>query len=379
MAAPNRRKFIGSTSTEEISVDIEVEVPITPFVNIVVPDGNPVTDTNYTIIFNWVDVSGDELQVEGFSIEDIKVSFTPRGDSIAVVWKAFGVGEVANRVTAFQNSQNNDDPDNSFNITISPPDDIVGEIEIEVRADAAISFAHITSITDNEKILLVRDKFGEIVLDLDTYIVEYNDSGPPEESSKRIETFQVDNRTISMNVSGADTLCPLDKDIISNDILNSVMYSLNNTDNVGGTFNGVLECLLVGNYLYAVIQIQKNRQTTDENGAITNSFEDNSEQAGAVLVRVNRTNCTFVILRTYLNATMAARSLVNDGDTIYFIEGSHYMYHEDVIFRKNRDLSSDLTSSPAEIPSDFDRREIDIEWKSEVGKVYSISLTQVQL
>ena len=50
------------------------------------------------------------------------------------------------------------------------------------------------------------------------------------------------------------------------------------------------------------------------------------------LVRVNTANCQFELLKAYSDVALAARSLTVDDMTLYFLEGSHYMYEDAVIF-----------------------------------------------
>ena len=90
----------------------------------------------------------------------------------------------------------------------------------------------------------------------------------------------------------------------------------------GGAFNGDMECVRVGDYIYSVIQIQKHLITMPDNDPLV----DISKQAGAVLIRVDMTDCSQLVLKVYENITNAARSLVVDGTDLYFMEGSHYGY-----------------------------------------------------
>ena len=107
-------------------------------------------------------------------------------------------------------------------------------------------------------------------------------------------------------------------------------------DNAGGAFVGVFEPVSIDDYVYFVTQIRKFRQTVDDDGdLVTPDTPENflaDLQAGAALVRLNTTNCQFEILKAYSDITLAARSLSVDGDVLYFIEGSHYMYADGVIF-----------------------------------------------
>ena len=99
---------------------------------------------------------------------------------------------------------------------------------------------------------------------------------------------------------------------------------------------GVLESVAIGGYLYLVVQVRKFTQTVDENGDLVTPTDPENFlsdlQAGAALVRVNTSTCQFEVLKAYSDITLAARSLEVDGTTLYFMEGAHHMYEDDVIF-----------------------------------------------
>ena len=170
--------------------------------------------------------------------------------------------------------------------------------------------------------------------------------GPEEDTSI---TFAIAAATPAVTVTGADTVCVLEKDIVANDYLNAVIPHLGS--DAGGAFTGVLEAVTLGSYLYLVVQVRKFTQTVDDAGDLVtpanpNNFLSNA-QAGAALVRVNTTTCQFELLKAYSDVTLAARSLAVDGTTLYFMEGSHYMYEDGVIFS-------------------------DRQWREKVGNVYKI-------
>ena len=170
--------------------------------------------------------------------------------------------------------------------------------------------------------------------------------GPLEDTSR---TFEIAAPTAIATVTGADEVCILEKDIIANDVLNDVIPHLG--DNAGGAFIGVFEPVEIQDYVYYVTQIQKFTQTVDENGDLViptdpENFLSNG-QAGAALVRLNTTNCQFEVLRAYSDITLAARSLTADGTTLYFVEGSHYIYEDNTVFS-------------------------DPNWREKVGYVYKI-------
>ena len=107
----------------------------------------------------------------------------------------------------------------------------------------------------------------------------------------------------------------------------------------------------IDDYLYLVVQVRKFTQTVNADGElITPTNPENflsNLQAGAALVRVDTDNCKFELLKAYSDVTLAARSLTVHGSVLYFIEGSHYMYDDDVIFS-------------------------DRNWREKVGYVYKI-------
>ena len=170
--------------------------------------------------------------------------------------------------------------------------------------------------------------------------------GPEADTSK---TFEIAAPTAVATVTGADSVCVLEKDIVSNDYLNEVIAFLG--DNAGGAFTGVFEPVSIADYLYFVVQVRKFTQTVGDDGELvtpTNPENFLSDlQAGAALVRVNTTNCQFELLKAYSDITLAARSLTVDGTTLYFMEGSHYMYEDGLIFS-------------------------DQQWREKVGYVYKI-------
>ena len=142
----------------------------------------------------------------------------------------------------------------------------------------------------------------------------------------------------------------LEKDIIRNDFLNDAIAHLGS--DAGGAFTGVLESVSIGDYLYLVVQVRKFTQTVDDDGDLVTPVTPENFlsdlQAGAALVRINTTNCQFELLKAYSDVTLAARSLEVHGSVLYFMEGSHYMYEDAVIFS-------------------------DSNWREKVGYLYKIS------
>ena len=141
----------------------------------------------------------------------------------------------------------------------------------------------------------------------------------------------------------------MEKEIIENDILNDVIPHIGS--DAGGAFTGVLESVSIADYLYLVVQVRKFTQTVDDDGdLVTPANPENflsNEQAGAALVRVNTVDCQFEILKVYSDVALAARSLEVDSTVLYFMEGSHYMYEDALIFS-------------------------DPDWREKIGGIYKI-------
>ena len=141
---------------------------------------------------------------------------------------------------------------------------------------------------------------------------------------------------VGLNVTGADKVCVIADEIPIED---NQYLGIDR----GGAFNGDMESVRIGDYIYSVMQIQKHLITIPDN----DPFVDISKQAGAVLIRVDMTDCSQLVLKVYENITNAARSLVVDGTDLYFMEGSHYGYLGYTHFEDNS-------------------------WKREVGGLYRI-------
>ncbi len=264
--------------------------PIIPFVRIDTPSGNPVPrQPSYAITFNWVDSSGDALDVTMFEFGDITVEIIGLTDEI-----------VSQTITPTNFMGEGDE----YSIEVSVPDDTNARCRITVTSDSA--FHGITS-------------------------------GPPMNSAQRIAIFTFDTRVATMNIVGADSVCTFDFNIVDMNILNTVLMN-HLGSNAGGAFNGCMECVSIAEYLYVVVQIQKHRQTVDEMDMLTDQpFVDNASQAGAALVRVNTDTCEIVTIKAYKDITTAARSLEAQGNFLFFIDGSHYAYSDHAIFRDTQD------------------------------------------
>ena len=261
---------------EDVSATFTIEAPavIKPIVKIGVPAQRPIRQRPVPLTFDWVYPDGTTVPVENFDNTDIDTD----------------VGTVGNFV------QVTGDPSQyTAELTIDPSETST-TVTITVPADSA-------QVENSNPAVL----------------------GPEEDTSK---TFEIAAPVGIATVTGADAVCVIEKDIVSNDYLNDAIAFLG--DNAGGAFTGVLEAVSIGDYLYLVVQVRKFTQTVDDDGdLVTPDTPENflsDLQAGAALVRVNTGTCQFELLKAYADVTIAARSLTVDGTDIYFFEGSHYVY-----------------------------------------------------
>ena len=285
--------------TEDVSATFTIAAPaiVKPIVKISVPAERPITQRPVPITFDWVYPDGTPAPVEDFDDQ------TDISTDVGTLSSIQPVTGDASKYTA--------------ELTIDPSETST-TVTITVSANSA-------QVQNSNPAVL----------------------GPEADTSK---TFEIAAPTAIAQVTGADTVCVLEKDIVSNDYLNDVIAHLGS--DAGGAFTGVLESVSIGDSLYLVVQIRKFTQTVDDDGDLvtpTNPANFLSDlQAGAALVRVNTTNCQFELLKAYADVTISARSLVVDGTDLYWIEGSHYMFEDGLVFS-------------------------DRQWREKVGYVYKIS------
>ena len=282
----------GPTAETSATMQLAGEIPI---VKIGVPAQRPITVRPVPLTFDWVYTDGTPAPVQNFDLTDI-------GTDVGTLGNLAQVPGDASKYTA--------------DLTIQPSN-------TNTKATITVS-AQSAQVANSSPAVL----------------------GPEEETSR---TFEIAADTALATITGADSVCVLEKAIVSNDVLNDVIPHLGS--NAGGAFTGILESVAIGDYCYLVAQVRKFTQTVDDEGDLVTPANPANFladlQAGAALVRVNTTNCQFEILKTYSDVTLAARSLTVDGSTVYFIEGSHYMYEDDLIFS-------------------------DQDWREKVGNVYKI-------
>ena len=262
----------GPTADTNATLQLAGEIPI---IKISVPTERPITQRPVPLEFSWVYSDGEPAPVKNFDLTDIS-------SDVGTPTNFAHVDGDTSKYTA--------------ELTI-PQATTSTKVTITVPAGSA-------QVAGNSAVV-----------------------GPLEDTSK---TFEIAAPTAVAQVTGADTVCVLEKDIIDNDFLNDAIPHLG--DNAGGAFTTVLESVSIGNYVYMVTQIRKFTQTVDDDGALVTpenpeNFLSNF-QAGASLVRVNTVDCQFEILKAYSDVALAARSLEVDSTTLYFFEGSHYVYED---------------------------------------------------
>ncbi|RKU20999.1 hypothetical protein C6499_22530 [Candidatus Poribacteria bacterium] len=265
--------------SEDTSATIELGI-VAPIVKIGVPTQRPITQRPIPLTFDWTYTDDTPVPMENFVQADAQTD-------VGTIGNFQQVSGDASKYTA--------------ELTI-PPSNTSTKVTITVSAESA-------QVANSNPAVL----------------------GPLEDTSK---TFEIAAPTAVAQVTGADEVCVLEKDIIANDVLNDVIPHLG--DNAGGAFTCVLESIAISDYVYLVVQVRKFTQTVNDDGELvtpTNpeNFLSNG-QAGAVLVRVNTANCQFEVLKAYSDMTLAARSLTVNGNMLYFMEGSHYVYEDETEF-----------------------------------------------
>ena len=249
---------------------------VAPVITIGVPAGRPITVRPVPLTFDWTYTDGTPVPMQNFDVTDVSTDVGTIGNFAHVTGDA-------SKYTA--------------DLTI-PPSNTRTKVTITVSAESA-------QVANSNPAVL----------------------GPLEDTHR---TFEIAAPTTLATVTGADSVCVLEKEIVDNDFLNEVGPHLG--DNAGGAFTGILESVSIADYLYLVVQVRKFTQTVDADGdLVTPANPENflsNEQAGAALVRVNTVNCQFEILKVYSDVALAARSLEVDSTTLYFFEGSHYVYED---------------------------------------------------
>ena len=280
--------------SEDTSATINLGI-VAPIVKISVPAERPITQRPVPLEFSWTYTDGTPVDMQNFDVTDV-------GTDVGTIGNFAQVTGDASKYTA--------------DLTI-PQNNTSKKVTITVSAESA-------QVANSNPAVL----------------------GPLEDTSK---TFEIAAPTTLATVTGADSVCILEKEIIENDILNDVIPHIGS--DAGGAFTGVLESVSIADYLYLVVQVRKFTQTVDDDGdLVTPANPENflsNEQAGAALVRVNTVDCQFEILKVYSDVALAARSLEVDSTVLYFMEGSHYMYEDALIFS-------------------------DPDWREKIGGVYKI-------
>ena len=354
---------------------------------ITIPDESPYTESVATVVFNWQDSDGNPAPVQGFGLTgllygtgaelfdfagtgssySVKVRFTQNEGSLTITVPKNSAALVADN-TIIGPSEDTSvtivykvlqpivkiSVPTERPITVRPvplafdwvypdgtpwPVESFDETDIETSVGTIRNFAQVSGDASRytaELVIPAADTNTKVTITVPAGSAQVANANPPIYGPEKdtTKTFEIAAPDPVATVTGADTVCVLEKGIVDNDILNDVIPHLG--DNAGGAFQGVLECVSIGDYLYLVVQVRKFTTTVDDDGEIvTPTTPENflaNGQAGAALVRVDTDNCQFDILRAYPDVTLAARSLAADGNTLYFMEGSHYLYEDNVAF-----------------------------------------------
>lgn len=129
------------------------------------------------------------------------------------------------------------------------------------------------------------------------------------------------------------------------------------------------------NFVFLLVQVMKQSY----------GYLRDGEQAGAALIKINKSNNVHTVVKSYSDITIAARSLKRIGNFVYFFEGSHYAYYPQTQFRSN-DLTIPSRVTTEETPADRNRKTFTAaatvdrsseEWKNQIGGFYRINSTGV--
>ena len=279
---------------EDTSATINLGI-VAPIVKISVPAERPITQRPVPLEFSWTYTDGTPVPMQNFDVTDVSTDVGTIGNFAQVTGDA-------SKYTA--------------DLTI-PPSNTSTKVTITIAADVA-------QVLNSSPAVL----------------------GPLEATSR---TFEIAAPTAIATITGADSVCVLEKEIVDNDFLNEVIPHLG--DNAGGAFYGTPELTMIGDDVYFLVQIRKLLQTVDDDGDLVTPSNPqdflSTAQAGAALVHVDTSNCTFTPIKHYSDVTLAARSLTVEGTVLYFMEGSHYMYEDALIFS-------------------------DPDWREKIGGIYKI-------
>ena len=302
---PNQQSFIGASSNIATGTELS---RVKPSVQIIAPEViESAQQLQWSIGFVWSHnvQNFDAINAEG-QPED--VFFT--GDTEGATLTQFGGG------------------DNLYSAILTLPANAQGTIGVSVRADAA----------------------------------EGNGTTGPEFSEGISIPF--DTRSTA---EPSDIVCRRTRRIdLNRDISEDPSYS------GGGVYRNIFSSAKLGDYIYFVCQIQRQgglfgRTTPSASGILT--FLDNGATffiaAGAVLYRMNTTNCAFEILKRYDNITFAARSLAAINGRIYGFEGSHYNFINDGLITNRETNVSEYKRSRF--------RDVEADWRKRCGNLFSIA------
>lgn len=299
------RQIVGSTAEMPTGGLVRVTPPS---LQIIVPDiaASPL-QREWSIRFVWGPEATDAHRVTDFELSDI--SITPTTITLSDFFYE----------------------DNTAEVLMTLPDNILDAAEITVAADAA----------------------------------NFRGQAVPEDAV--VANFMFDTRRIP-DPSIGTVVCERSFGHGRNTDLNSVLQM---GEFSGGAYKNVLEIKRLGGYVYLVVMIQKWGNIFGNVNAGAHLTEFN--QAGAALYRVETSTCTFELLKAYPSVTLAARSLQVKDNRLYFFEGSHYAYLNEgsvTLLDDEGEVSGTeyRQSRLAGVPDD---------WKGQIGHLFSIANTEM--
>ena len=237
--------------------------------------------SKYQVIFIWdEDVENFDSNDEGFDSDNVKVTdengHLPEGLSISAPSMINGDAKVYSSILTLPVVNTN------------------SIAKITVKANSVTGVSNTGPVSDTSE------------------SITYNNSGG---------TCQVTDAATS--IGGTLVQNSIELEIEDNPYLNDVVNYEGN--NAGGIFNGILESIRIGRYQFVLVQIMKQMS-----GVLRAS-----EQAGAAILRFDRTTSSWQLIKSYSDVTIAARSFKYLNNYLHFFEGSHYAYLPDAVFTNN--------------------------------------------
>jgi len=286
ISGPPERKsiiFVCDTRTEDL--DFDRDGIIKPDVTISVPPTSQITNTATTIpvSFIWnVEVQDDEAEGNTFNRDDITITAE---DSDGTPIAGYGTNPALNgNPTLVSDPGSISIYDADLSIPTVIVDAQAGKITITVRANAASRKD--SNVDGPEEARSKELSFNTRLDDVETRIWK-----PPNDTIL-LESDDVYNENYNF------------EDIADGDYL---------PEDIVGAFQGVFDIIKVGNYLYALVQIQRAESATELS---------DMNSADMALIEIDVSNNTCRVITTYKDVLEAPIYLAEFEGRVYFYEGS---------------------------------------------------------